>query len=72
MSGTKGSSARIYLLSSSLDLVFSGDYSVVESFGNRLAYVPAADMQSRVSSGIYFVVARCDDAELTWKVAIVQ
>jgi hypothetical protein len=72
MGGTKGGSARIYLLSSSLDLVFSGDYSVVESFGNRLAYVPAADMQSRVSSGIYFVVARCDGAELTWKVAIVQ
>ncbi|MEK6757278.1 MAG: MXAN_6640 family putative metalloprotease [Bacteroidota bacterium] len=72
LTGTRGSSARIYVLSSSLDLVFSGEYAVVESFGNRMAYVPAADMRSSVSSGIYFVVARCDKTEFTWKIAIVQ
>ena len=70
LQGTVGSIVRIYVLGSSLDLLYSGEYPVIDALGKRVAYLPAADLRSRVPSGIYFVVARCDDAEYTWKIAI--
>jgi hypothetical protein len=72
LSARASGTASLYLLSSSLDLVFSRQYPVVESFGKNLVWVPAADIGSSVSTGVYFIVARCNDAEYTWKIAIIQ
>ena len=63
---------EVFLLSSSLDLVFSDHVQVTESFGNNLLLVSAKSIQSRVSSGIYFIVARVGGSEYRWKVAIIQ
>jgi hypothetical protein len=64
--------AEIFILSSSLDLVFSDHYRVAESYGNRYVFVPVQNLQSKVGSGIYFVIARVADSEYRWKVAIIQ
>lgn len=69
---TNSVDARISIFSSSLDLMYSERYPVVEAFGKKFIYVPSQDLKTRVSSGIYFVVAECGDAEFKWKVAIIQ
>jgi hypothetical protein len=45
---------------------------VTEFFGKKVITIPAEALRSKVSSGIYFVVARCGDQEFKWKVAILQ
>ena len=69
---TNSQDAEVFLLSSSLDLVYSGTYSVSESFGKRYVYLPTNDLGSTVASGIYFVIVHCPDAEFRWKVAIIR
>lgn len=64
--------AHVYMFGSSLDLVFSEDYAVRESFGNKVILIPAEALRSKVPSGVYFVVARCGNQEFKWKVAILQ
>ncbi len=64
--------AEVFVLSSSLDLVFSSRFPVSESFGNRYVLVPSKDLQPKVATGVYFVLARVDASEYRWKVAIVQ
>jgi hypothetical protein len=70
--GATRGDAHIYMFGSSLDLVFSEDYPVSESFGNKMITIPAEALRSRVPSGVYFVIARCGDQEFKWKVAILQ
>jgi hypothetical protein len=70
--GVTSSSAHVYMLGSSLDLVYSADCPVTEFFGKKVITIPAEALRSKVSSGIYFVVARCGDQEFKWKVAILQ
>ncbi|MBI3587520.1 MAG: hypothetical protein HY088_10355 [Ignavibacteriales bacterium] len=70
--GTTSVDAQISIFSSSLDLMYSERYPIVEAFGKKFIYVPSQDLKTRVSSGIYFVVAECGDAEFKWKVAIIQ
>lgn len=70
--GATRGDAHIYMFGSSLDLVFSEDYPVTESFGNKMITIPADALRSRVPSGVYFVIARCGDQEFKWKVAILQ
>ncbi|MBI3579882.1 MAG: hypothetical protein HY276_00825 [Ignavibacteriales bacterium] len=69
---TNSADAHIFFFNSSLDLMYSERYPVVEAFGKKFIYVPSQDLKTRVTSGIYFVVAECDDAEFKWKVAIIQ
>ncbi|HEY5615323.1 MAG TPA: hypothetical protein VIL52_04810, partial [Bacteroidota bacterium] len=61
-----------FLLSSSLDLVFSGRYPVSDYLGKRFIRVPTGDFRSSVHSGIYFVVVHCPDVEHRWKVAVIR
>lgn len=72
LTGATGSEAEVLFLSSSLDLVFSQRYPTVNAFGNKVLYVPTADLRNRIAAGIYFVFARCGNDEFRWKVAILQ
>lgn len=65
-------SAEVFVLSASLDLALSGRYPVSDFFGTRMVSLPAGALNSRVSSGIHFVVLRTATKEYRWKVAIVR
>jgi len=52
--------------------VFQADYSVSEYSGGKFILVPSADLQSRLSSGIYFIIARTNNSEYRWKVAVIR
>ena len=69
---TTAQEAEVFLLSSSLDLVFSGRYPVSDYLGKRFIRVPTGDFRSSVHSGIYFVVVHCPDVEHRWKVAVIR
>jgi hypothetical protein len=64
--------AHIFIFGSSLSLAFSGDYSVTEYSGGKYILVPSADLRSRLSSGIYFIIARTINSEYRWKVAVIR
>jgi hypothetical protein len=64
--------AHIFIFGSSLSLAFSGDYSVSEYSGGKFILVPSEDLRSRLSSGIYFIIARTNNSEYRWKVAVIR
>jgi hypothetical protein len=72
LDGAPGSRASVYFLSSSLTLQYSAEFDVENQFGNQFIAVPSSEIRSRLSSGIYFVVAKIAGNEYTWKVAIIQ
>jgi hypothetical protein len=72
MVGASNGPAEVYVLNSALELVFSRQYSLRESFGSTYVDVPTSDLRGEVPSGVYFVVAKCGDAEFKWKVAIIR
>lgn len=65
-------SAEVFILSASLDLAMTGRYPVSDFFGTRMVSLPAGVLNSRVSSGIHFVVLKTSTKEYRWKVAIVR
>lgn len=64
--------ASVYFLSSSMALAYTGEYDVTTEFGTRMIAIPAKDIQTKISSGIYFVIAKMTQSESRWKVAIIQ
>jgi hypothetical protein len=64
--------AHVYFLGSSMSLAFSGDYPISDYSGGRFIFIPSVDLQSRLSSGIYFIIARIDNSEYRWKVAVIR
>jgi hypothetical protein len=64
--------AHVFCFTISMSLAFSGDYSVSENSGSRCILVPSADLRSRLSSGIYFIIARTNNFEYRWKVAVIR
>jgi hypothetical protein len=72
LNGVAGSKANVYFLSSSLTMQYSGEFDVENQFGNQFIAVPSNEIRSRLSSGIYFVIAKIADSEYRWKVAIIR
>lgn len=72
LNGVQGTAANVYFLSSSLALEYSGTFAVKNQFGNQFITIPSSAVRSRLASGIYFIVARINDSEYTWKVAIIR
>ena len=70
--GTPSATASVWLLSSSLDLVYSCELPVVQQFGRNVATLSSSELRSSVSSGIHFLVVRTGGNEFTWKIAIIQ
>lgn len=64
--------ADVYFLTSAMELVFSRRYPVTASLAGRAVRVPTSDLQGGLATGVYFVLARCADAEFKWKVAIIR
>ena len=63
---------EVFILTSSLDLAFSDHFSVTESSGARYLMISTRTLQSRLNSGVYFIVARVGGNEYQWKVAVIQ
>jgi hypothetical protein len=70
--GATQGQAEVFVLNSALELLYSRQYPVKQSFGNSYIDLPTADVRGAVPTGIYFVVAKCGDNEYKWKVAIIQ
>ena len=64
--------AHVFCFTVSMSLVFSGDYSVSNYSGGSYIFIPSADLRSRLSSGIYFILARTNNSEYRWKVAVIR
>ena len=64
--------ADVYFLSSASTLQFSGTYAVTNGLTGEYIFVPSSDLQSHLSSGIYFVIARVNQSEYHWKVAVIR
>lgn len=65
-------SAEVFFLSSSLHLVYSARYAIRTELGSRVIEISAGDLRSRLSSGIYFIVAKTARQEFQWKVAVIR
>lgn len=70
--GASTTQAEVFLMNTSLEMVYSSQYPVRQAFGNTYVDVPTADLLGRVATGIYFVVVRCGDNEFKRKVAIIR
>ena len=69
---TSSALAHISCYAISMTLAFSGEYPVSQYAGANFIFVPSADLQSHLSSGVYFIIAHIDNAEYHWKVAVVR
>ncbi|MFH0992306.1 MAG: MXAN_6640 family putative metalloprotease [bacterium] len=65
-------SGTVTFYSASLENVFSAEYPVVESFGKRYIQVPVGNLMGKLSSGIYFIHAKCFDTDYRWKLAVIR
>ncbi len=70
--GASGVEGEVFFVNSALELVFSRQYPVRESFGNQYIDVPTSDLRGTVATGVYFIMARCGEADFNWKIAIVR
>ena len=70
--GAASASASVFVLSSSLDLVFSRDLPVSQLLGRPVVQLHSQDLRHNVSSGIHFLVVRAGTIESTWKIAIIK
>jgi hypothetical protein len=66
------SSAQVYVLSAAMTMQFSAGYTVSNALGGRFVYIPASELQAHLASGIYFIIARINQTEYRWKVAVVR
>jgi len=66
--------ADVYIYSSAFDLAFSGQLrtSYDENGGTRVIEVPASAIQSKLSSGVYFIIAKTMNGDYKWKVAVIR
>ena len=72
VNSASNSLAHVCFYRSSMSLAFSGNYSVSEYSGENFIFVPSTDLRSCLSSGIYFVIARIDNSDYRWKVAVIR
>jgi hypothetical protein len=72
VTGSTTEPAEVYFLNNAAEQVFARQYAVRESFGMTVVEVPSSDLRSNVSTGVYFVFARCGGREYNWKVAVIR
>lgn len=70
--GDKANSAEVFFYSASLSLAYSNQCDVIYRNGVRVISVPTAILRAKLSSGIYFVIAKTTNNEYRWKVAVIQ
>jgi hypothetical protein len=64
--------AAVSFVSSSLNSVFMRQFHTSMEFGKRSIAVPTSMVKSKLSSGIYFVIAKVNGNEYKWKVAVIK
>ena len=64
--------ASVSFVSSSLNSVFHQQFNTSMEFGKRSIAVPTSLLKSKLSSGIYFVIATINGNEYKWKVAVIK
>jgi len=66
--------ANVYIYDSALKLAYSGllHTNFNENGGTRVIEVPASEIKSKLSSGIYFILAKTVNSDYKWKVAVIQ
>jgi hypothetical protein len=64
--------AKVYLYSSSLSLVYTAEVNVTYQNKSMVVAVSGADLKSKLSSGVYFVIAKTKNNEYRWKVAVIR
>jgi hypothetical protein len=65
-------SADVYFYNSSLGLSYSGRSNVWYDYGNRVIVVPVSAVKSKLSTGIYFVIAKTATKDYKWKIAVIR
>ncbi|RPI04633.1 MAG: hypothetical protein EHM64_09345 [Ignavibacteriae bacterium] len=70
----KASRADVYIYNSALGLAYSGQLqtSYSEDGGTRVIVVPASAVESKLSTGIYFIIANTVNGSYKWKVAVIR
>jgi hypothetical protein len=64
--------ANVYMYSSSLSLVYTAEVHVAYYKTSMVVAVNGPDFQSKLSSGVYFVVARTKKRDYQWKVSVIR
>jgi hypothetical protein len=64
--------ANVYLYSSSLSLVYTAEVNVTYQNKSMVIAVSGADLKSKLSSGVYFVVAKTKKKDYQWKVSVIR
>jgi len=70
--GSPPGESEVFLLTSSLDVVFSGVYPVGQTLGKSEVRVPVAHLAQKISSGIHFVLLKTTQKEYQWKIAVIR
>jgi len=64
--------AEVFFFTSSFKLAYSGFLSVENEDGFRAIVVPTSEIKSKLSSGIYFIIAKTAKSDYKWKVAVIR
>ena len=65
-------SATVFFFTSSFKLAYSGMLNVDNESGFRAIVVPTSEVKSKLSSGIYFIMAKTANSDYKWKVAVIR
>ena len=68
----RATTAEVFFFTSSFRLVYSGSLSVENKDGLRAIVVPTPEVKSKLSSGIYFIIAKTTNSDYKWKVAVIR
>jgi hypothetical protein len=63
---------EVFFLTPSLDLAYSGIFSITRRIGKSEVVVPAASLRAHLSSGVHFVHLKTSQKEYLWKVLILR
>jgi hypothetical protein len=66
--------ADVYIYNSALGLAYSGklNTSFNDNGGTRVIEVPSSAIKAKLSSGIYFIIAKTVNSDYKWKVAVIR
>ena len=64
--------AEVFFFTSSFQLAYSGFLNVGDEDGFRAIVVPTSEVKAKLSSGIYFIIAKTANSDYKWKVAVIR
>jgi hypothetical protein len=64
--------AQVFFFTSSFHLAYSGFLNVNNEGGFWAILVPTSEVKSKLSSGIYFIIAKTVNSDYKWKVAVIR